>query len=239
MGPFHTTKRKNGGYSLIEMLVVLAIIGVLGIVGVSMIGNRPSGAVRGILDELEGVLASAHKRAVATGQDVVITTTGDWAVPNVMTMTFTGAAGNEGFTLAFGSTGGVPDRILREHLHAGVVTAAQTGWWATAQGSTTDINSVHPFDTAGTGFHPATGSSILLDDTLNLFQGGTSVGTVRISGTNKRFTTTCWIKVVGITNGVPIPGGPMGAIVIQANGGTVYKFYNSGTRDGDGIWRKM
>lgn len=242
MARTRSTRPGQSGYSLIEVLVVLAIVGVISIVGVTMLGSKPAGSVRGIMDELEGVLASAHKRAVATGQDVVITTSGDWSVANpaqLMTMTFTGAASSEGFTLAHGVTGGVPDRILREHLHGGVVTTAQAGWWTTALGTGTDINSVHPFDTAGTGFHPTAGSSVLLDNTLNLFQGGATVGTVRISGTNKRFTTTCWIKVVGLTNGLPIPGGPMGVLVVQANGATIYKFYNSGTSTGDGTWRKI
>ena len=236
-------RRPRLGFSLIELLVVIVIVGVLALVGVTMLGSKPSGSVRGIMDELEGVLATAHKRAVATGQDVVITTNGDWAVPNFMTMTFTNAASADGFTLAYGvSSSNVPDRILREHLHGGVVTKAQiaaSDWWATAQSTGTDINAVHPFDTAGTGFHPSSGSSILTDDTLNLFYGGTTPHTVLISGTSKRFTTSFWIKVVGLTNGLPIPGGPMGVLVVQANGATIYKFYNSGTRTGDGIWRKI
>ena len=67
------------GYSLIELLVVLFIVGILAIAGISMMGNRTGGAVRGIMDELEGSLMDAQKFAVATGQDVTIRTTGDWA----------------------------------------------------------------------------------------------------------------------------------------------------------------
>ncbi len=232
------TSRSVCGYSLIELLVVIVIVGILSIVGVTMLGSKPAGSVRGIMDELEGVLASAHKRAVATGQDVVITTTGDWAVPNVMTMTFTGASAADGFTLAFGTnSSGTPDKILREHLHGGVVTAAQAGWWTTALGSGTSLDSVEPFNDANTGFQVA-GASILQNSALNLFRGGATAGTVRISGTNKRFTTTVWIEVVGLTNGLPIPGGPMGALVVQANGATIYKFYNPGKSSG-GTWRRI
>jgi prepilin-type N-terminal cleavage/methylation domain-containing protein len=240
----NATRRPNYGYSLIELIVVLTIVGILSIVGVSMIGNRPSGAVRGILDELEGVLFNAHKRAVATGQDVILTSSGDWAVPNFMTLTFTGATGGDAWALAHGVSNNIPTGIQREHLHGGVVTVATANWWGLAQGTganaNTDLNTVHPFDTTGTAFHPAAGNSILTDDTLNLFKGGVTAGTLRISGTNKRFTTTSYIKVVGLTtNGLPIPGGPMGVLVVQANGATIYKFYTPGIRNGDGTWRRL
>ena len=66
------------GYSLIELLVVLVIVGILAIAGISMMGNRTGGAVRGIMDELEGGLMDAHKFAVATGRDVTIMTKGVW-----------------------------------------------------------------------------------------------------------------------------------------------------------------
>jgi hypothetical protein len=31
----------------------------------------------------------------------------------------------------------------------------------------------------------------------------------------------------------------MGLIVVLANGGTIYKFYNPGARDSDGHWRRL
>ena len=226
------------GYSLIELLVVLVIVGILSLVGVTMLGSKPAGSVRGILDELEGVLATAHKHAVATGQDIVITTSGEWAVPNILTLTFTGAQGGDGFTMAHGvDSGGTPNSILREHLHGGVVTATQAAWWTTAQGSSASLDSIEPFNDSSTGFQVG-GGSVLQQSGLNLFQGGSTVGTARISGSNKRFTTTFWIEVVGLTNGLPIPGGPMGAIVVQANGATIYKFYNPGAASG-GTWRRI
>jgi len=232
--------RKNRGFTLIEMLVVLAIVGILSIVGVLMIGNRPSGSVRAIMDELEGVLAAAHKRAMATGQDVVITTTGEWSVPNVLRLTYTGATGGDNFSLAHSEANGIPVGILREHMHAGVVTVTNAGWWATARGASANIANVAPFNSATSGFQVG-GTSILDDNTLNLFQGGAGqVTAARISGANKRFTTTCWIEIVGLSEGNPIPGGPMGVLVVQANGATIYKFYNPGSiNGGDGTWRRI
>ena len=252
--------RRCRGYSLIELLVVLVIVGILAVVGVIMIGNRPAGSVRAVLDELEGVLASAQKRAVATGQDVVISTSGDWGVPNILTMTYTGATGGDGFTLAHRDSGGVAVALLREHLHGGVVTVDNAAWWDAARGTSTDLSAVAPFnntvlDSAAAAFQgaktpvvPATvpptyeaGPSILANSNLNLFKGSTAgvVAAARISGTSKRFTTTFWIEVVGLRNGVPIPGGPMGALVVLANGATIYKFYSPETSGGVRTWRRL
>jgi len=39
---------------------------------------------------------------------------------------------------------------------------------------------------------------------------------------------------------VPMAGGPMGLLVVQGNGATVYKFYNPGILGGgDGTWRRI
>jgi len=238
--------RSKLGYSLIELLIVLVIVGVLGMVSVTMVGNRPSAAVRGILDEFEGVLLSAQKQAVATGQDVVLSTSGEWSATNPLTLSLTDSTGtpitgaaNHGFVVAHNATG-----LLREHLHGGVVTVTNATWWTTAQGSgshlSTDINTVEPFsDNTITAFQSGTGS-VLKDSTLNLFQGGSTPSTtVRVSGISKRFTTTFWIEVVGMSNGLPMAGGPMGVVVVTANGATVYKYFNPGLRNGDGTWRRI
>jgi prepilin-type N-terminal cleavage/methylation domain-containing protein len=231
------------GYSLIELLVVLAIVGILVTVGVTMIGNRPAGAVRQTMDELEGTLMGAQKAAVATGQDIMLVSTGEWDAANPLILAYgsaslgsaailtNGKMTSESFRLAVAG-GGVG--LRREHLHAGVVTAATAGWWTTAKsGGNADIVSVAPFNDANSGFKD------VLTANPNLFQGGTAAnGTVRISGTNKRFTTTFWIAVVGVSNGQPIVGGPMGLLVVQANGASVYKFYNPGIASG-GTWRRM
>lgn len=231
----NSTRSAHSGFSLIELLVVMVIVTILAIVGVQMVGNRSAGSLRTVLDELEGVIASAHQRAVATGQDVIITTSGDWDVPNFLRMTYTGATPAESFELAHRTTGGVATTILREHMHAGVVTVANAGWWAAARPGSTDINTVAPFSDVASGF-----SGILADNTLNLFKGGATTGTVRISGSNKRFTTAFWIEVVGIRDGVPIAGGPMGLLVVQPNGASIYKFYNPGIANGgDGTWRRI
>jgi hypothetical protein len=71
----------------------------------------------------------------------------------------------------------------------------------------------------------------------NLFRG--PLNQVVISGSNKRFTAGFSILVVGTSGGIALPGGAMGVLVVQNNGASVYKFYNSGVKNGDGRWRRI
>jgi type II secretory pathway pseudopilin PulG len=226
---------------LVELLLVLAIIAILSVVGVRMLGNRPGGAVREVMDELEGTLLAAQKLAVATGQDVLVETQGDWNASDPLILAYgsaslgsktilnNGATAPEAFRLAVNASG----VISREHMNAAVVTKAFSGWWDTAtSGGNTSIVNVAPFNDATTGFQN------MLTNNPNLFLGGANLGTARISGANKRFTTTFWIEVVGIRSGEPIAGGPMGLLVVQGNGASIYKFYNPGASSG-GAWRRM
>ncbi|HNX95977.1 MAG TPA: type II secretion system protein, partial [Holophaga sp.] len=64
--------RRCSGFSLIELLVVLAILGILSMVGLSMLGDRKGSAVRGVMDEIEGVLMAAQRNAASTGTDVTL-----------------------------------------------------------------------------------------------------------------------------------------------------------------------
>jgi prepilin-type N-terminal cleavage/methylation domain-containing protein len=239
-----THPRKCRGYSLVELLVVLTIVGVLATVGIVSIGNRSGGAVRQVLDELEGTLLAAQKAAVASGQDILLVSKGEWDGANPLTLTYgtanlgtatimtNGETAPEAFRLAISTTGA----IRREHLHAAVVTKPNTDWWATVtNGGNTSITDVAPFNVAATGFQ-----DVLSSTDRNLFQGTSTISTIpaRISGTNKRFTSTFWIEVVGIRNGAPIPGGPMGLLVVLGGGASIYKFYNPGAPSG-GKWRRL
>jgi len=258
------TFRPCRGYSMIELLTVLVIVGILAMVGVFMLGNRRSGSVRAVMDELEGTLSGAHQLAVATGRDVLIVTHGDWGGGGTpLLMAYGNAASGAATILADGQTNSEAFRVAltqngelrREHLSAGIVTVGHGTWWATALGTSTNLDNVAPFNDASSGFKtvdipedlttdpptpPVPGHSILQEDSQNLFKGGTTIGVVRVSGANKRFTTTFWIKVVSLSNGLPTPGGSMGVLVVQGNGAQVYRFYNPGTLDGgDGTWRRI
>jgi prepilin-type N-terminal cleavage/methylation domain-containing protein len=241
------------GYSLIELLVVLAIVAILAIAGVSMIGNRQSGAVHALLDEVEGALTNAQQATAATGSDVAITTWGTWDAGAPLMMAHGNALQTDAqIQLAandllasnphvdvLGQTVAVPFRFQANdtiQTRAQIVAIASPQWTnvmlPTAAGTTNqDINSVPPFNAGG----PMTGVVV---DANTLFQGALNRNV--ISGVSKRFTTTFIIPIVGTTtSGGALPGGPMGLIVVLANGSSVYKFYNPGARDSDGLWRRL
>lgn len=64
------------GFSLIELLVVLAVVGVLAAAGVYMTRDNKAPAVEGVLNELGGFLNDARATARGTGTAVTLTATG-------------------------------------------------------------------------------------------------------------------------------------------------------------------
>jgi prepilin-type N-terminal cleavage/methylation domain-containing protein len=257
--------RRTQGYSLIEILVVLAIIGVLTVVGATMLGNRQAAAVRGLLDELEGALNNARSAASSSSRDVAIETWGTWntGFPNSMAMAFgdasltpTAASPVENLqptalkllqslapdgTIAYSQSVVVPFHFLAADVSQARarVALAGSGDWLAAMAATgsgaanQDITTLDPFKTN----EPMSG---LVVDANNLFLAGGGLNTVMISGMSQRFTSTFIIQVVGTSpNNGPMPGSPMGLLVVLPNGGSIYKFYNPGVREGDGHWRRI
>lgn len=244
------------------MLVVLAIVGILAVAGGTLSGDRQSGAVLRLLDELEGALSNAHHAAV-TGRNVAIVTWGVWnSAPGEAVMVMAhgdatlldtqskatadrllanlppdGALGDAGQTVAVHFRFLGNDTAQRQ---ARIVTIGSAQWTsamlATAAGTTNqDINGVTPF-LAGLMAGPVTDANALFlvdPDPAKLL-----MKTIR--GSSSRFNNTFIIPVVGTTSlGEALPGGPMGLIVVLANGGTIFKFYNPGVRNSDGKWRRL
>jgi prepilin-type N-terminal cleavage/methylation domain-containing protein len=176
--------------------------------------------------------------------------------PNPPAIVAAGATDPASFKLAQTFNGTTPVALARDHAYAGIVVG-NSGWWTTAMQDAggkinTDITTVPPFKKDATDLTQRSAFSDILSSSLkNLFQGGsaqaynstdataTNSGFLQISGSSKRFQSTMWIKVVGLRGGAAYPGAPMGLLVVLANGGTVYKFYNPGVATGDGKWRKM
>jgi prepilin-type N-terminal cleavage/methylation domain-containing protein len=259
MAPKGSPPSPDSGYSLIEVLVVLAIIGTLSVVGVALLGNRSGNSVRAMLDELEGAIMDAHKYAATTGQDVAIVTWGTWDVSTTIpTLVMArGAASQTSAAIQLVANNLLlPTPVLpttdpaksvsvlfaparaREFLNAGVVVngSANAVWWANAMQVTSsgkkndDITTVAPFNADANFIAANTAAN-------NLFQSG--LNQVTISGSNKRFNNNFIIRVTSNSSGMAIPGGAMGLLVVLNNGATVYKYYNSGVANGDGRWRKI
>jgi prepilin-type N-terminal cleavage/methylation domain-containing protein len=76
MGPFNTPQRRNGGYSLIEILVVLVIVGVLATAGAMMVQSPIPAAVKSGTSSLSGALRHAQTLALSSGRMVYLQPTG-------------------------------------------------------------------------------------------------------------------------------------------------------------------
>lgn len=64
------------GYTLLELLVVMAIVGILAYAGVGLMINRPSVAVRGVTNDFYGMLRAAQTLARNSGRRVALQTQG-------------------------------------------------------------------------------------------------------------------------------------------------------------------
>lgn len=214
--PLHSNRMS--GYTLIELLVVLAIIAILAIAAVSTVGDRPGGAVRSVLDEVEGVLSAAHKRTTSTTGDITLITSGVWgstADPTILT--FTGAnAPSDSFRFVTGS---------REYGYAGIPCG--TDW---ADAAITSLQLVPP--TNAGPFKDAL-SRPLFTGAANPAAAGVPFV---INGYSKRYSQGFYIAVVGMRNGVPIASGPVGVLVVPGGGNSVYKFYRSNSAES---WRRL
>lgn len=252
MGPQHQ-QRQGSGFTLIELLVVVTIFGILALVGVSTLGNRRAAAVRSLLDEVEGALNNARQAATATGRDQALMCWGTWTSANPMVIAYGNASLSDGAiqtdannqlagTVVAGSSVGVAFHYLANDpilSRARIVVSGSTDWATamTATGGRTnaDITGLHPF---------------LAGDPMNTLSGSVASGTptftgsllrcATISGSSQRFMAPMFIEIVGTSpDGGPLPGGPMGLLVVLGNGSTVYKFYNPGVLEGNGQWRKL
>ena len=217
------------GYSLIELLVVLAIVAVLTIVGITMIQNRQSGSVREVMDELEGVLTNAQVTSQVRLGDVDIVTSGTWmgTGANTLFLTYNDSTGktSEAFRSHFAEA-------QRSHMQAGIETVG-LGWYNTALGAVPGLVSVAPGNAEP--FLTALGNPLFSGATLPT-PPPPNPPTVSVNGTNKRFTRGFYIAVVGLRGNRTYEGAPVGLLVVPNNGTGVYKFYKG---PAETTWRRM
>ena len=239
--------RPTQGFSLIELLIVLAILGVLTYAGASSISNQRGVAVRVMLDELEGSLLDAQRMAVNSGRDVAITSWGSVDVPSTMGLArgdSSLSAANIQATCTQIIASKLPTTDLgksvaplyvytngREARNAGIAMAGST-WWAHASSGNDPMTSVYPFKTDPTFVDAMT-------DSANLFQQGPAATMATISGLSGRFNGSFSIQVVGLRTGQPQAGAAQGMLIVLNGGAAIYKFYNPGIDQNDGKWRRI
>jgi prepilin-type N-terminal cleavage/methylation domain-containing protein len=266
-----SSPREQAGFSLLELLVVIAIVAILAVGGSYMLGAKQSGAVRALMDELEGSIVNAHQSALSSSRDTALACWGGWSKDNPMRIAFgdariltqSSAGASNYIAIASAVLAGSPPidgkpavsesdvplsqqqtvTLAFQFTHtdtlyqkAGILTDANSGDWAIAQGKSDDIASVVPFSDSSSAF-----SSILNTGTNNFCKGmSDSLTQISINGTTKRFTRSVFIRVITMTaKGEPLADGPMGVIVLLENSASVFKFYNPGTISGDGKWRRI
>lgn len=67
-------RKKDSGFTLIEMLVVVIIVGVIGAIAApSFLGLLNRNRVNSALNELEGAIKEAQRQAIRSGQQCIIT----------------------------------------------------------------------------------------------------------------------------------------------------------------------
>lgn len=208
---------RSPGFTLIETLVVMFIVALLALsAGYYLIQPRQKPAVLGVLNELEGVVAEAHKYSSATLGTVQINTTGNWTartfVINYQTRQPDGtfSAPVNSFTAA----------SYRAWTYGGVDSGG--GGMLTAVGSQTLASAL-------------TNVSPDLAAELNIALGTPlTTGSVQINPFNKQFMTPFCIPVVGLQGGASFSGAPAGMVVVT--GSRIYKFYKAGPND---PWRRL
>jgi len=212
--------RRSGpsdGYSLVEILVVLAIIAILSVAGVSMIGNRQASAVRSLLDELEGALTNARQLAVATGRDIAVDDWGNWTAATPLTLAYGDAAladtdlqATANLLLAskpanpavtYSNSVGVPFHFLNGDvtmIRARIVIVGSGAWPTAMQAissgkSNQDITTLDPFLVAdANGSFNALNTMIKDAGDENAFFAGTATPqrVLTITGRSQRFRAT-------------------------------------------------
>lgn len=239
-------QRIGSGYSLVELLVVLAIVGILALVGVLTIGDRKGNSVRAVMDQVEGTILLAQKNAMATGQDIYLASNGTWTATGASSLTGSSArltVDPRAFDPADTTTpidayqharrGALAEVFIsqyqtsRDHMHAGVATDATILGWATG------LKGYPPF-TAGSG-----GDAVLAQNFKDSFDNQlcqVNKNYVIVNGMNGRFQTGFSVVIVSLTSsGIPDPNGPMGVLVVPQNAANVYRFYKPANDN----WRRL
>lgn len=216
--------RDQGGYSLTEMLVVLAIIGILAIVGVSTLGDRKSNAVRTVMDEVEGVLQGAQQTCAVSAVDIPLSAYGTWTSSG-SPLTLDGrrisgtsypADATAGMNTArIGATSEVfVSRFTSSRSHMSAAVVSDPSWISNALGGAPNLATVPPCDSEP--FKSALANPLFANGSPNM---------IRINGMTKRFEAGFYVAVVGLAEGYPSSDSAVGYLVVPANSSTVYRFY--------------
>ncbi len=219
----------RSGYSMIELLVVLAILGILTAVVLSYKSDKNGPAVKGALNGIFGALAEARTTARGSGQTVTLTPSG------------TGSSAVLNYQAALSGGG------------SAMVSSSLTVTWAAAQGQYSHASdaSVARFCMVDMDGSTSIGSAAITSlksnlqstsiNSTNIFKS--SIWTQSLFDSTKPFlfnsngTTNSegFALVVSAQSGQALSDGPVGVILVNSSG-NIYRYYRSNSA---AAWLKL
>lgn len=191
------------GFSLIELLVVIFIVGVLAVAGVWMRQDRYGPAVKGALNDLAGVFTEARSMARNSGNRITVTPAG------------AGTTASLAYQIPGGPQGAYAHDASRRTSDHSMIDVDGTS----TLGAEAIEDLKGALESTGIGGGAVFTAGIW---TTSLFNPGTPV-TFLNNGTTDR---EGFVAVVGARNGLPVPNGPAGILLVTTSG-TIYRYYRS------------
>lgn len=195
----------SSGYSMVEVLVVLAIIGVLSLAYASYRSDKNGPAVRGTINGLFSVLVDARTLARGTGSTVTLTPSG---TPPRAVLDYQSTSGSG----APGQYSHAADTSVSRYCIVDLDGSSAAGSAAIAS-LKADLQSTKVNNTSIFGSTAWTQS--LFDSSKTFF-----------FNSNGTASTDAFIAIVGSAEGVPLSDGPVGIILINASG-NIYRYYRT------------
>jgi prepilin-type N-terminal cleavage/methylation domain-containing protein len=229
--------KRASGYTLIELLVVLAIVGILVFAGVSASFNRPSAAVRGVTNDVYGVLRSAQTLARNSGRRVALQVSGtEPGKTLVLNYGFfvQNADGTDNLAQGPGATAGNP--VMGSlAIDPSLSRYAQVGDSSSGQFDAILPNPAPGADTVLSGLESA---AFWGDPASNLFQGSSTPSNAVFFQPDGTPSADFYVPVVGVRSGTVSSGLPVGIILASRNSGLLV-FLKSKSNDPNSPWSRL
>ncbi len=232
-------RKHPAGYSLLELLVVLAIIAILAGVGLNFSISRPSTAVRAVTNDVYGVLHAAQNLARNSGRNVALQASGTEGAATLRLQYgffVQKADGTDDFTQGPGSTPQNPvlgelriDTFHSRYAQVGDASTNQAGAMSTS-----------PTPSSDTILKSIESASFWSSSSNNLFTGsGTPTSpAVFYFLPDGRPSKDFYVPIVGVRSGTTAPSLPVG-LVLASQGRGLLGFLKSTSNDSSIPWQRL